>query len=321
MNSVLAFAGRHGPLLLFFGVLIGFMFPALAAAAKPWMGASVFVFTLGAFLKVDGNAFRAELRRPLRAAAVLAWTLAGVPALAWVLVQVLALPADIGRAIVLCMLGPPVGSAAAMAAMLGLNAALALAATIAISLLAPLYLPAIAALLGGGAAHIDAVAMLVRIAAVIGAAAGAAVLLRRFAGAFVARNPSAMTGVSVVGLLAVAIGAMHGMPQHVLGHGLQALELMGLAFAVNVGFQLVGFILFSRLGAADALTIGLVSGNRNVTLVWVVVAPWLGELPLVEAYLAASVFPIFMLPLLTKTLMARWPVPVLVPVCQLKSHP
>ena len=46
------------------------------------MGASVFVFTLGAFLKVDGNALRAELRRPLRAAAVLAWTLVGVPTLA-----------------------------------------------------------------------------------------------------------------------------------------------------------------------------------------------------------------------------------------------
>jgi hypothetical protein len=70
MNSELAFAGRHGPLLLFFGVLIGSMSPALAAAAKPWMGASVFVFTLGAFLKVDGNAFRVELRRPLQAAAV-----------------------------------------------------------------------------------------------------------------------------------------------------------------------------------------------------------------------------------------------------------
>ena len=309
MNSLLAFAGRHGPLLLFFGVVIGFVFPALAAAAKPWMGAAVFVFTLGAFLKVDGNAFRAELRRPLRAAAVLVWTLAGVPALAWALVHVATVPAEIGLAIMLCMLGPPVGSAAAMAAMLGLNAALALAATIVVSLLAPLYLPPIAALIGGSVAQIDAVAMLGRIVAVIGAAAGTAFLLRRFAGAFVVRNPSAMTGVSVVGLLAVAVGAMHGMPQHVLGHGVQAMQLIGLAFAVNIGFQLAGFVLFSGLGVADALTVGLVSGNRNVTLMWVVVAPWLGGLPLVEAYLAASVFPIFMLPLLTKLLMARWPVP------------
>jgi BASS family bile acid:Na+ symporter len=309
MKAVLSFAGRHGPLLLFFGVLIGFFLPPLAAAAKPWMGASVFVFTLGAFLKVDGQAFRSELRRPWRAAAVLGWTWVGVPALAWVLVQGLALPADIGLAIVLCMLAPPVGSAAALAAMLDLNAALALATTIAISLLAPLYLPPMVALMGGAAAHIDAVVMLGRIVALVGAAAGAAGLLRRYGGAWIARNPSAMTGVSVVGLLAVAIGAMHGMPSLVLGHGMQALQLMGLAFAVNVAFQLVGFLLFAGQGTADALTIGLVSGNRSVTLIWVVVAPWLGELPLVEAYLAASVFPIFMLPLLTKLLMARRPQP------------
>lgn len=320
MNSLLAFAGRHGPLLLFFGVLIGFLFPELAAAAKPWMGASVFVFTLGAFLKVDGNAIRAELRRPMRAAAVLAWTLAGVPALAWELTKVLALPLDIGLAIVLCMLAPPVGSAAAMAAMLGLNAGLALVATIALSLLAPLYLPHLVTLVGGSAAPIDAVAMFGRIVAVIGAAASAAVLLRRFASTFVACNPSAMTGVSVAGLLAVAIGAMHGMPQHVHGHGAQALQLIGLAFAVNIVFQLVGFVLFPRLGAADALTVGLVSCNRNVTLVWVVVAPWLGGLPLVEAYLAASVFPIFMLPLLTKVLMARWSKPGAVPERQALSR-
>ena len=247
---------------------------------------------------------------------MLAWTLVGVPALAWALVHVLALPADIGLAIVLCVLASPVGSAAAMAAMLGLNAALALAATIVISLLALLYPPPIAALIGGSTVQIDAVAMLGRIVAVIGAAAGTAFALRRFAGAFVARNPSAMTGVSVVGLLTVAVGAMHGMPGHVLGHGVQALQLMALAFAVNIGFQLVGFVLFSRLGVADALTVGLVSGNRNVTLVWVVVAPWLGGLPLVEAYLAASVFPIFMLPLVTKMLIARWPTPA----CRLKPH-
>jgi len=305
LNTVLAFAGRNGPLLLFFGVLIGFVFPALAATAKPWMCASVFVFTLGAFLKVDGQAFRAELRRPLRAAAVLAWTLVGVPALAWALVQLLQLPPQIGLAIMLCMLAPPVGSAAAIAAMLGLNAALALAVTIAISLLAPFYLPPITALIGGSAAQIDAVAMLGRIVAVVGAAAAVATLLRRCTGNLVACNPSAMTGVSVVGLLTVAIGAMHGMPQHVLGHGMQALQLLGLAFAVNVGFQLAGFVLFSRLGVADALTVGLVSGNRNVTLVWVAVAPWLDGLPLVEAYLAASVFPIFMLPLLQKLLLKQ----------------
>ena len=126
----------------------------------------------------------------------------------------------------------------------------------------------------------------------------------RGAGTFVAQNPSVMTGVSVAGLLTVAVGAMDGMQQHVFGHRWLAVQVMGLAFAVNAGFQAIGALLFRRLGATDALTVGLVSGNRNVTLVWVAVAPWLGDLPLVEAYLAASVFPIFMLPLMTRPLIA-----------------
>ena len=80
---------------------------------------------------------QAELRRPARAAAVLGWTLACVPLLAWAVCHVLRVSPQLTLAIVLCMLAPPVGSAAAMAAMLDLNAALALVATVAISLIAP----------------------------------------------------------------------------------------------------------------------------------------------------------------------------------------
>lgn len=96
-----------------------------------------------------------------------------------------------------------------------------------------------------------------------------------------------MTGISVVGLLTIAIGAMHGMPQLVFGNGVQALSLLALAFAVSAGFQQVGFMLFLGLGKADAITIGLISDYRNVTLTWVVVAPWHGGLPLMTKRLIA----------------------------------
>ena len=68
MKSLLAFAGRHGPALLFADVLLGLAWPGLASAMKPAMGAAVFVFTLGAFLKVDPAALHASLRsiRPCR---------------------------------------------------------------------------------------------------------------------------------------------------------------------------------------------------------------------------------------------------------------
>jgi hypothetical protein len=57
--ELLATAGRHGPALLCGGVLVGLAAPPLAEAARPVRGLAVFVFTLGAFLKVDGAAFRA----------------------------------------------------------------------------------------------------------------------------------------------------------------------------------------------------------------------------------------------------------------------
>lgn len=58
---------------------------------------------------------------------------------------------------------------------------------------------------------------------------------------------------------------------------------------------------------------------------WVVVAPWLDGLPVVEVCLAASVFAIVMPPLLTKPLIARLtrggPPPLAVPLECLDARP
>lgn len=80
VRGLLAFAGRNGPLMLFAGVLIGLVAPALAEAARPLLGLAVFVFTLGAFLKVDLASFRKELERLAWIGCVLAWTIFRVPA-------------------------------------------------------------------------------------------------------------------------------------------------------------------------------------------------------------------------------------------------
>jgi hypothetical protein len=53
-----------------------------------------------------------------------------------------------------------------------------------------------------------------------------------------------------------------------------------------------------------ALTVGLVSGNRNVTLAWAAASASLMGQQQVELYLAASVLPIFMLPALTRPAVA-----------------
>jgi BASS family bile acid:Na+ symporter len=195
--ALLALAGRRGPVLLFGGVLAGLGWPALAAAVRPLMDAAVFCFTLGAFLKVDLPAFRSEAGRAhaIRNAAVLSRASLGVPLVAWVAILVLSPGPELAEGLLLCTPAPPVGSAAALAAMLGLNAPVALLASVAATAVSPLVMPALAELLGGYALALDPMAMAQRLAVIVGGAAAASWLLRRWAGGFVAANPLAIPGL------------------------------------------------------------------------------------------------------------------------------
>lgn len=298
MQSFLSLLGRKGPLLLFAGSLVGLLCPAMAGMARPAMASAVFVFTLAAFLKATRASLVEELTRPRRLVAVLVWTTVGVPFVAWGFASHVGLPAGAALGMAICMVAPPVGSAGAMAAMLRLNVALAVVGTVAASALAPLFMPVALAASGTAGWQIDSLALFQRTATLIGGAAVVAALLRRFACEWIDGHPEALTGASVLGLIVVALGVMHGMQPLFVEHAGKVGETLLIAFAANIGLQLLGAALFSTLGWRDAATVGLLSGNRNVTLVAAVLAPWLSDMPEVRLYIAASVFPIFMLPLL-----------------------
>ena len=308
MNAVrlLTLAGRNGPIILLTGMMIGILVPPLTGYAKPFMGMAVFLFTLGAFLKVDLPSLRRELARPVTVMLALAWTTFGVPLAALGVASAFSIDGDLHIGLVLGMLAPPVGSAAAIAAMLGLSAPLALLVTVAATLAAPLYLPPLTAALADTQIDLHSGLLACRLLVIVGGACGVATLLRRYARGFVRDNPHAMTGVAVLGLVIVAIGAMHGMRDLLrVDTALVALYLLA-AFFANVGFQLFGILLFAGGSRTRALTIGLVSGNRNVTLIWAAIGSALAGHPKIELYLAMSVIPIFVLPVLSRLLIDRY---------------
>lgn len=298
----LDFAGRNGPVILLLGVLIGLVLPSLADLARPLMGLAIFCFTLGAFLKVDAPAFRAEAAHPLRLILLLIWASFGVPVLALLVAAAWHAEDATAQGLLLAVLAPTVGSAAAVATMLGLRAPLAMLASLAATLAAPASLPLFAALAGGPHLSIDPWQMMRVLLVIVGGAAAAAMLLRRFAGGFVCGNPQVMTGIAVAGLLLVAVAAMRGMQPRLLADPGGAAAVLALAFGINIALQALGTLLFLRCGASVALTAGLVSGNRNVTLAWA--AAGYG-LPFdTEIAMAMCIFPIFMLPALF-----RWLIP------------
>ncbi len=302
--ALLALVGRNGPALLCGGVLVGLAAPVLAEAARPLMGAAVFFFTLGAFLKVDLAGFRAEVLAagPRRNLAVLAWVGLGVPLAASGLVAVLQPGPALAQGILLCAVAPPLVSTTAIAAMLGLSAPLALSAAVAATLAAPLAMPWLATTLGVLAPGMDPLTMALRLAAVIGGACLASWVLRRWAPRFVVENPSAMTGIAVLALIVFAVGAMHGMQDYLRREpGVVSLTL-AVAFAVNAGFLLLGAMLFAGFGRGAALTVGLLSGNRSVGLAWAAVSGALT--PSLELFLAMSLLPIYVLPVLIRPLVA-----------------
>ena len=69
------------------------------------------------------------------------------------------------------------------------------------------------------------------------------------------------------------------------------------------GAEIVGTALFWRYGRTAALTAGLISGTRTITLAWVV----LGDkvLPLADLFLATGMVAKYTAPGLTKWLLAR----------------
>jgi len=303
LRDALRYAGRHGPILLLGGVMIGLIAPPLSDAARPLMGVAVFSFTLGAFLKVNFAAFRAELGQGWPILSALVWSTFGVPALMLLLIRFLQPGPELAQGLMLCMLAPPVGSAAAIAAMLGFSAPFALLATVVATFASPFYLPLLAHLLAGVSLSVDLWQMAQVLTLIVGGACLAATLIRRYATAFVRDNPDAMTGIAVIGLIVVAVGAMRGMQVHFLAHPQEALLFLGIAFLVNAGFQVIGALLFAGLDRPRALAVGLVSGNRNITLIWAAAGASIAAHPVIEAYLAMSVFPIFMLPAATKQVM------------------
>ncbi len=298
LGQGLSCIGRRGPALLVLSMALGAAFAPLATAAYQVLPISAFLLTLGSFL----SASLAPAEKSLgwwRILLALAWVGLGVPLIAAVLVFQLRLDPALEAGVLLSVLAPPVGSAAAIAAMLGLQPRLALLASIALTLVAPLSMPAFATAFGVGVA-VDMTHLAWRLAVIIGSAAALAQAARhwRHRVETVLPDQVAAAGVAVVGLMIVGLAMMSGIRAHWASNPGAFTVFAMAAIGVNLGAGFVGSLLFASWGVRDAFTIGLVSGNRNVTLAWAAAGSALPAAT--EAYVAACVLPVLALPLAIK---------------------
>lgn len=294
--------GRQGPALLVLALVLGAVAPQASRAAYHLLPLSAFLLTLGSFLSAS-LAPPEKRQASSRIGLALAWIGFGVPLVMAGIIKIVDVAPALRAGMMLSVLAPPVGSAAAIAAILGLQPRLALATSIALTLAAPLSIPLLAFVFGI-AVSVDMVGLSLRLALIIGSAALIAQAARHWRTyvASVLPDAQAGAGVAVLGLIIVGIAMTGGISAYWSDDRSTLTSFILTAIGVNVGVGLLGTLLFCAWGAKDALTVGLVSGNRNVTLAWAAAGATLPAQT--EAYVAACVLPVLSLPLAVKAMMA-----------------
>lgn len=298
LGKMLSGFGSKGPILLVVALVAGMACPPLAWSGYQLLPLSAFLLTLGSFLTASLAPADAGVRRSL-VVVTLIWVGVGLPVAAALMLATVPLNASLRAGMLLSLLAPPVGSAAAIAAMLGLQPRLALLISITLTLLSPLSIPAFASLLDLGV-QFDMSALTLRLFGIIGSAALVAFLMGRFRPRFIAVLPDqrAATGIAVIGLMIVGLATSRGIHAQWTSNPVMFAKMLTAAVGINFGLCCASALLFSKLGVELAGTIGIVSGNRNVTLAWA--AASFGLPPLAEAYVAACVVPVLALPLIVK---------------------
>jgi BASS family bile acid:Na+ symporter len=303
--GTLAWLGRQGTRAVALSLFAGLALPWLAAAMKPAFTPSVFVLLCLAFLRVEPGALRRRFARPAIVLAAVAWMMVATPLACGPLLAALGLDRGLLVALTFQVAAPPVVASSALAALMGLDAALALAVLAACAAATPATAAVFAALFLGGATDVSPIELGVRLFAMLGGAAGLAMLIRYAAGQpWVERQSERIDGLSVIALFVFAVAVMDGVVAQAVDNPLLLLGLIALALTTSLVLGATTALVFWRAGRTVALTLALAAGLRNLG---VMVAATGGRVPeLTWLYIAMAQFPVYLLPHLLKTALARY---------------
>ncbi|MBA3479292.1 MAG: Na+-dependent transporter [Lautropia sp.] len=301
--SLLAFLSRQARWALPAGVFVGILFPRLAELLRPLLTPAVIGTLTGALLRLDWSRFADLGRRPLLPAALAIWQLLLSPLLVWFGSAAAGLPPDLRLVLLLQAAAPPIGSAAVFALILGLDGVLAALATVTSTLLLPLTLtPLVALLLPQAGLQVDLLPFFLRVTLLVGVPFLLAAALRRLIGLERLRRGDALLGGTNVLLLVVfAIAVMDGVTERLFHEPALIGTLFLVACVAAVLLHLSAYLLFRRAGTKFAYTAAVLSGNRNMGLMLVITAGTAGEV--FSLYVGLAQIPMYFAPLLLTPLL------------------
>ncbi|MEO1677214.1 MAG: hypothetical protein AAFU80_03550 [Pseudomonadota bacterium] len=269
MTAGLAFAARHGRVLLILGLVAGIGLPGLAQTLRPWLPALIVALLYVSALRIGPAALGAVGVRGRTLALTLAYQVALPLALAAAFAGSGLGLTPLAAAVLLVTAAPPITGAPTLAILAGHDPAPAMRLLIAGTALLPLTALPVFALTGAGEAAQSLVLPSLRLTAVILAATAAAWATRRWLLPAPATAP--LDGASAILMACVVVGLMSAVGP-ALAEAPERLAIwLAAAFAVNLGLQLGAALLFRT--SLDRVPLAISAGNRNIALFLVALPP------------------------------------------------
>ena len=304
IRSWLEFGLRHGSSLLAASLAVGIAIPPLAAFVRPAITLVVVTLMGLVLLRTDFRVIFGLLRSPSLMAALALWLMVAAPLLAYALTLLFGIEGTDQAGLVVLATGCAATSAPAFARLVGLDPQLSIVASVGSTLLVPITAPPLALGLLGIDLALSVQALMGRLALVVGLPLLASLAVRRIAPPpLLLHWGRAIDGAAVWCVVLYGLAVMDGVQAAALARPAVFARSLALAFAGSYGLNIVTALAFLPFGRTTALTTGLLSGNRNMSL-------YLGVLPgdtdrAILLFLALCQFPLLLSPFLLRPIYRR----------------
>ena len=304
MRYFFDFIGRHASNVLPLWIVIGLFVPSVAEKLHILLVPALFIPLTLSLVRIEIRQLRGSFILWQCLVLLIVWILVLRPFTVWLVLQLFTLPEPLVTAALITSAAPPVTACAAIAIFLGIDAAIVVVITILTMLLVPLSLPPIVFYLVDLQIKAELWQMSLRLALFIVSAFFTAVLIKRWLGQYrIHRNTAILDGISVVFIGIFIIGVMHGVTATFLQQPWYIFQTFLVSTLLVLGLYIFATVLFWRLGPRTAMAIGLVSGNCNMGLMYLLL---MDQAPLnLLIFFAIGQIPMYFLPSILAPLINR----------------
>ncbi|WP_199877533.1 hypothetical protein [Salinivibrio sp. MA427] len=295
---MLAFLARHSAIFLFIAALIGFAFPAVSLALFPFLPYVLFALMLFTLLGIHQGLLVKALGQWQ------VWVYAFIHAVVLTLITcsiAWLLGASTGLLLAIsgiCATGSLFATPAIIRS-LGMDALIAMAYTIASTLLMPVVLFVNLTIFSGDAFSLDLQSYVIRLVVFIfGPMAFAAIFHALVKPEKLKRIHGKLAQFTIVLVFSFPLGLVGPFGETWQKDQAYALELLAISVAICMLFFTIAFGLYRRQGQAASMIAAVTAVNRNVLLTYTVAGVALG--PVFLPLIGAIQLPIYLQPLLVR---------------------